>query len=258
MSKTLKDAFTAGKAFIPFITCGDPDLAMTEALIVALAEGGADAIELGIPFSDPTAEGPVIQDATGRALKAGTTTEGVFAMVEAVRKKTDVPLLFMTYANVVFSYGIERFTARCEALGVSGLVLPDVPFEECAEFEGACDAHGIALIRFVAPTSGERIPMICRGSKGFIYVVSSLGVTGVREGVPAELTDTLASIRAATDTPACVGFGIATPEQARVVAQAADGAIVGSAVVKLAHEKGAGAPAALKAYAQAMKAAMNG
>ncbi len=255
MSKSIAEVFARGKAFIPFVTCGDPDLERTEALVRALVVGGADMVELGIPFSDPTAEGPVIAAATARALAAGTTTDRVFAMLERLGD-LDVPLAFMTYANVVFSYGAERFISRAAALGIRALILPDVPYEERGEFESVCDAHGVALIRFIAPTSDERIPMICEGAKGFLYVVSSLGVTGVRDGVPQELASLLARIRAVSNVPAAVGFGISTPEQAKAIGSIADGVIIGSAVVKLAHERGAEAPEALQAYAESIKVAL--
>lgn len=253
---SIASAFADGKAFIPFITCGDPDLETTEELVVALAEAGADLVELGIPFSDPTAEGPVIQAANIRALAAGTTTDQVFALVERVRARTDVPLAFMTYANVVFSYGIDRFAARAREAGAQGLILPDVPFEEKDEFALPCRAHGIELISLVAPTSDDRVAMIAREADGFLYCVSSLGVTGVRSSIA---TDVGAMVRlakeAAPDVPCAVGFGISTPEQARDMAAVADGVIVGSAIVRIVAEHGRNAAPQVAAYAHSMKEA---
>lgn len=249
-------AFAGRKALIPFVTCGDPTLERTEAVVRAMAAAGADLIELGIPFSDPTAEGPTIQAATVRALAGGTTTDRIFDMVERLRADVATPFVFMTYANVVFSYGIERFVARCATLGVDGIILPDVPYEEKDEFEAICLAHDVALIRLVAPTSGDRIPMLAEGAQGFLYVVSSLGVTGVRDGLPADLPETLAAIKAVSHVPCAVGFGIATPEQARAVARVADGVIVGSAVVEKIHEAGEAAPAVVADYIRTLKAAI--
>ncbi len=250
----IADAFAHGKAFIPFITCGDPDLETTEELVIALADAGADLVELGIPFSDPTAEGPVIQEANNRALSAGTTTDAVFQMVERLRVRTDIPLAFMTYANVVFSYGIERFAARAHEVGVQGLILPDVPFEEKDEFADICHQHEIELVSLVAPTSEDRIAMIAREAEGFLYCVSSLGVTGVRSSIA---TDVGAMVRlakqAAPDIPCAIGFGISTPEQAQTMAAVADGVIVGSAIVRIIAEHGHNAVPYVSEYAIQMK-----
>ena len=238
----LASAFRARKAFIPFVTCGDPDLETTGRIVRALAAAGADLIELGIPFSDPTAEGPVIQAANERALAAGTTTEAVFELVADLRRDLpDLPLAFMTYANVVYSRGISRFAERCASAGVGGLILPDVPYEEKAEFDDACRACGIDLVSMVAPTSEQRIAKIASGARGFLYLVSSLGVTGVRSQIT---TDLPSIVRAATRTPCAIGFGISTPDQARAMAAISDGAIVGSALVRLiaAHGRDAVAP----------------
>ena len=173
MNKRITEAFAHGKAFIPFITCGDPSLEVTEQLVYALEEAGADLIELGIPFSDPTAEGPVIQAANVRALSGGVTTDKIFEMVEKIRKRTAIPMVFMTYANVVFSYGTERFVKKAADLGMDGLILPDVPFEEKEEFDSVCRAHGLDLISLIAPTSHERIAQIAREAEGFVYCVGS-------------------------------------------------------------------------------------
>lgn len=232
-------AFANGKAFIPFLTCGDPDLATSEELIVAMAEEGASLIELGIPFSDPTAEGPVIQEANLRALANGVTTDDVFALVERVRTRTNVPLAIMTYANVVYGYGIERFCARMAAYGIGALILPDVPFEEKTEFAEPFRAAGLTLISMVAPTSAGRVQMIAREAEGFLYCVSSLGVTGVRSSLDNKAAELVQQVREAnSNIPCAVGFGISTPEQARTMAAVADGAIVGSAVVRIIAKHG--------------------
>ena len=211
----IKDAFQNGKAFIPFLTCGDPDLETTEALVKAMAAAGADLIELGIPFSDPTAEGPVIQGANLRALNAGTTTDKVFDLVKRLRQSVAIPMVFMTYANVVFSYGSERFLKNAAEAGVQGLILPDVPYEEKADFEPLCEKYGLELVSMIAPTSHDRIKMIASEAKGFLYCVSSLGVTGVRSSITTDIGGMVELVRQVSDTPAAVGFGISTPEQAK-------------------------------------------
>ncbi|MCD8200277.1 MAG: tryptophan synthase subunit alpha [Coriobacteriaceae bacterium] len=250
-------AFDGHKAFIPFITCGDPDLETTEELVCALADAGADLIELGIPFSDPTAEGVVIQAANLRALEAHTTTDAVFAMVERVRDKVDVPLVFMTYANVVYGYGSERFCTRAEQIGMSGLILPDVPFEEKEEFSGVCNEHGLELVSLIAPTSHERTKMIAAEAQGFIYAVSSLGVTGTRENITTDISAMVAAVREASDLPVAVGFGISNPEQAAEMAAQADGAIVGSALVNIVGEHGRDAVGPVREAAAAMAEAVH-
>ena len=226
-------AFEHGKAFIPFITCGDPDLETTGQVVRAAVENGADLIELGIPFSDPTAEGPVIQEANIRALNAGVTTDKIFDFVRDLRKDVQIPMVFMTYANVVFSYGSEKFIRTCSHIGIDGIILPDVPFEEKGDFDPICKKYGVDLISMIAPTSEDRIAMIARQAAGFIYVVSSLGVTGVRNEITTDIRHMTALIRASTNVPCAVGFGISTPEQAEKMAAASDGAIVGSAIIKL-------------------------
>lgn len=237
MSK-IREAFRGKKAFIPFITAGDPDFSTTKALVVALERAGASVVELGIPFSDPTAEGPVIQGANLRALAGGATTDRIFDMVKELRQEVKIPLVFMTYANVVFSYGIERFAERMEEVGMDGLILPDVPFEEKEEFAPACRAHGIDWISLVAPTSEERIGMIAREAEGFLYLVSSLGVTGERREITSDLPHMLSLVREANPSlPCAIGFGISTPEQAGKMAKIADGVIVGSAIVRKIGEK---------------------
>lgn len=239
----IQEAFQKEKAFIPFITCGDPDLETTEQLVYAMEQAGASIIELGIPFSDPTAEGPVIQAANIRALSGGVTTDRIFEMVERIRKKSRIPLVFMTYANVVFSYGTERFTRRAAQAGLDGLILPDVPFEEKEGFDVPCKKAGLDLISLIAPTSHERIRMIARSASGFVYCVSSLGVTGTRETISTDVIEMIRLVKEEKDIPCAVGFGISTPEQAEQMSRFSDGVIVGSAIVKLcAQHKREGVP----------------
>ena len=240
-NESIRAAFHSGngKAFIPFITCGDPSLQATKELVFALQDAGADIIELGIPFSDPTAEGPVIQGANLRALEGGVTTDAILEMVAGIRADVRVPLVFMTYGNIVFHYGIERFCARAEKAGIDGLILPDTPYEEKDEFAPACAAHGIAYISLIAPTSDERVAMIATEAQGFVYCVSSLSVTGTRDAITTDIDTLVARVRAATDVPVAVGFGISNAEQAANMAAKSDGAIVGSALVKLVAEHGA-------------------
>lgn len=252
----IADAFRSGKAFIPFLTCGDPDLETTEALVKAMVAAGADLIELGIPFSDPTAEGPVIQGANLRALKAGTTTDKVFDLVKRLRESVTVPLVFMTYANVVFSYGSDKFLSRAAEAGVQGLILPDVPFEEKGEFEPLCAKYGLELVSMIAPTSHQRIRAIAREAQGFVYCVSSLGVTGVRANITTDIGSMVALVKEAKDIPTAVGFGISTPEQAGDMAQKADGVIVGSAIVKLIAQYGRDSIGPVTEYVKTMKDAI--
>ena len=252
----IQKAFQNGKAFIAFLTCGDPDLGTTAAAVRAAVAGGADLIELGIPFSDPTAEGPVIQASTLRALSQGVTTDQVFDCVRKIRQRTDIPLVFMTYANVVFSYGSERFIANCREVGIDGLILPDVPYEEKEEFLPLCRQYGVDLISLIAPTSQNRIAMIAREAEGFLYIVSSLGVTGARKEITTDLASIVKVVRQNTQIPCAIGFGISTPQQAGEMAALADGAIVGSALVQLLEQYGKDAPAHIGAYVREMKAAM--
>ena len=249
-------AFDHGKAFIAFITCGDPDIETTAACVRAAVRGGADLIELGIPFSDPTAEGPVIQSANERALKGGVTTDKVFELVKELRKDVTVPMVFMTYANVVFSYGIERFCDRCVETGIDGMILPDVPFEEKEEFAPACRARGLDFISLIAPTSENRVAMIAKEAEGFLYIVSSMGVTGVRSEITTDIGGMVKLVRANSSIPCAVGFGISTPEQAKKMAALSDGAIVGSAIVRLIGQYGKDAAARVYEYVKAMKEGM--
>lgn len=257
MSNIVK-AFEKGKAFIPFITCGDPSLEVTEKIVYAMEEAGADLIELGIPFSDPTAEGPVIQEANIRALSGGVTTDKIFDMVVKIRKNTQIPLVFMTYANVVYSYGTERFVKKAAEIGMDGLILPDVPFEEKEEFDVVCRQYGLDLISLIAPTSHDRIRMIAKEANGFVYCVSSLGVTGMRSEITTDIGAMVKLVKEAKDIPCAVGFGISTPEQAAKMAGLSDGAIVGSAIVKLCKEYGEDAPEHIREYVRAMCEAVHG
>lgn len=252
----IASAFANGKAFIPFITCGDPDLETTAACVREMAGNGADLIELGIPFSDPTAEGPVIQGANIRALAGGVTTDKIFDMVRKLRRDVSIPMVFMTYANVVFSYGSERFLAACAEIGMDGLILPDLPFEEKADFQPVCRKYGVDLISLIAPTSAGRIAMIAKEAEGFVYLVSSLGVTGTRSRITTDLASIAKVIRENTAVPCAIGFGISNPEQARQMAAAADGAIVGSAIIKILAQYGREAPPHVGAFVKQMKDAL--
>lgn len=250
-------AFAHGKAFIPFITCGDPSLEVTEALVRAMAAAGADLIELGIPFSDPTAEGPVIQEANVRALSGGVTTDQVFDMVRRLRRQVSVPMVFMTYANVVYSYGAGAFLQTAAEIGMDGLILPDVPLEEREEFAAPCRQYGLDLIPLIAPTSERRIAEIAAAAEGFVYCVSSLGVTGVRAQITTDVGSMVALVkRSRPDIPCAVGFGISTPEQARAMAAVSDGAIVGSAIVRLCAQYGADCVPHVEEYVRCMKEAV--
>jgi len=252
----IRKAFEKGKAFIPFITCGDPDLETTAKVVRAAVANGADLIELGIPFSDPTAEGPVIQGANLRALTGGVTTDKVFDLVRELRKDVTVPMVFMTYANVVYSYDAEKFIRTCEEIGIDGLILPDLPFEEKDEFLPICKKYNVDLISLIAPTSENRISMIAKEAEGFIYVVSSLGVTGTRSEIKTDLKSIVDVIRANTDVPCAIGFGISTPEQAKKMAELSDGAIVGSAIIKYLEKYGKDAPKHIGEYVKSMKDAI--
>lgn len=252
----IKKAFENGKAFIAFVTCGDPDLETTAKVVRAAVENGADLIELGIPFSDPTAEGPVIQGANLRALRGGITTDKIFAFVKELRRDVKVPMVFMTYANVVFSYGAEKFISTCRDIGIDGFILPDLPYEEKEEFLPTCRQYDVDLISLIAPTSENRISMIAREAEGFIYIVSSLGVTGTRSEIRTDLSSIVKVVRENTKVPCAIGFGISTPEQAKKMADISDGAIVGSAIVKLIEKYGTDAPEHVAEYVKSMKDAI--
>lgn len=255
MSKIAK-AFEHDKAFIAFVTCSDPDLETTGAVVRAAVENGADLIELGIPFSDPTAEGPVIQGANLRALRGGVTTDKIFAFVKELRTEVSVPMVFMTYANVIFSYGADRFISTCRNIGMDGLIVPDLPYEEKEEFLPYCEKYGVDLISLIAPTSAQRIAMIAKEAQGFLYVVSSLGVTGTRNEITTDLDAITKIVRENTKIPCAIGFGISTPEQARNIAASADGFIVGSAIVSIVAEHGRDAAGYVGDYVKKMKDAL--
>lgn len=252
----IHEAFKNRKAFIPFITCGDPDVDTTKAAILEMVKNGADLIEIGIPFSDPTAEGVVIQGANIRALKGGITTDKVFDMVADVRKEISIPLVFMTYANVIFSYGSEKFFGKCNEVGIDGIILPDIPFEEKGEFLDVADSHKVELISLIAPTSDDRIAMIAKEAKGFLYIVSSLGVTGTRSEITTDLDSIVKVVKENTSVPCAIGFGISTPQQANEMSQIADGVIVGSAIINLLKKYKTEAPKYIGKYVKEMKEAM--
>ena len=252
----IADAFKNGKAFIPFITAGDPSLDKTCEFILAMERAGADLIEIGIPFSDPIAEGVVIQEADIRALNAGTTTDKIFDMLRELRRKTDMPLVFMTYLNPVFHYGYDKFFSLCEEVNISGIIIPDMPYEEKSECEKQALAHGVEVVSMIAPTSEERIKSIAGDARGFIYVVSSMGVTGIRTEIRTDLASMLSAIKEVTDIPAAIGFGIHSPEQAAKMAGIADGVIVGSAIIKLIEKYGKEAAPHIEEYVKSMKDAI--
>lgn len=254
---SIKSAFKNGKAFIAFITAGDPTLETTEALILAMEQAGADLIEIGIPFSDPVAEGEAIQGADRRALTAGATTDQIFDMIKRVKEKVNIPLVFMTYINPVFTYGVSRFMQKCSNCGISGIIIPDLPFEEKEEVLPACMEHGITLISMIAPTSHERISKIAAQAEGFVYCVSSLGVTGVRSAITTDIGEMVSLVKEVTDTPCAIGFGISTPEQAAAMSKFADGVIVGSAIVKLIAQYGTGSVTPVSDYVKSIKQAIS-
>lgn len=255
MSK-IQNAFKNGKAFISFITVGDPDLESSKKAILEMVKNGTDLIELGIPFSDPMAEGPTIQSANVRALKNEITTDDIFDFVKDIRKEVSIPMVFMTYSNVVFSYGSERFIKICSEIGIDGLILPDCPYEEKEEFSDICKKYDIDLISLIAPTSENRIAMIAKEAKGFVYLVSSLGVTGTRSEIKTDLESIVKVVRENTTIPCAIGFGISTPEQAQKMAAISDGVIVGSAIIKLLEKYGTDAPKFIGEYVKSMKDAI--
>ena len=251
---TIAQAFTK-KAFIPFITAGDQGIGTTEKYIRTMAKAGASLIEIGIPFSDPVAEGPVIQAASERALSTGVTTDDIFEMVQRLRTGDDaltIPLVFMTYLNPIYVYGVESFMKCCEEVGVQGVIVPDCPFEEKGELSHYAKAHGVSVISLIAPTSEQRIKDIATDAEGFVYCVSSLGVTGMRSDIKTDVASIVQQIRQYTDIPVAVGFGISTPDQAKTMANVSDGAIVGSAIVKQIGEWGPDAEEKLYEYVRSM------
>lgn len=253
----IESVFQNKKAFIPFITAGDPSLEVTKQLVLTMAQAGADLIELGIPFSDPVAEGPVIQRADYRALSAGATTDKIFDMVECIRKSSSIPIAFMTYVNPIFTYGTNRFMENCRKVGVDALIVPDIPFEEKEELKPYCDAAGVTLISMIAPTSEDRIRMIAKEGEGFIYCVSSMGVTGVRSVIGNTVKDMIQSVKNVKNIPCAVGFGISTVEQAAAMAEISDGVIVGSAIVKIVEQYGENCISYVEDYVRKMKRAIS-
>lgn len=252
----IQTAFQNGKAFIPFITCGYPNLETTAACVREMVKNGADLIELGIPFSDPTAEGVVIQDANLKALQGGVTTDKVFEFVKNLREEISTPMIFMTYANVIFGYGAEKFLSTCAEIGIDGIILPDVPFEEKMEFLPLCRKYNVKLISMIAPTSENRIAKIASAAEGFLYIVSSLGVTGTRTEITTDLAPMIKIVRENTKIPCAIGFGISTPEQAKKMSTLADGVIVGSAIIKIISKYGKDAAPHIGEFVQKMKEAM--
>ena len=253
----IKAAFENGKAFIPFVTAGDPDLETTEKLLIEMSKNGADIIEIGIPFSDPIAEGVVIQEADLRALTSGTTTDKIFEMVKRVRSEIKCALAVMTYMNPIFVYGTDKFMQRCSECGISAVIVPDTPFEEKQELAPYCDKYGVELVSLIAPTSHDRIKMIAKESQGFVYCVSSMGVTGVRSEITTDIGEMISLVKSVSDTPCAVGFGISTPEQAKKMAQSADGVIVGSAIVKIVAKYGKDCIKPVCDYVKSMKEAIS-
>ena len=253
ISKIFKD----NKAFIAFLTAGDPSLDKTEEFILAIEKAGADLVEIGIPFSDPIAEGPVVQEANERALSVGTTTDKIFMMVKRVRQKTAIPLVFLTYINPIFVYGIDRFFKACQESGINGIIIPDLPFEEKGEVLDVAKTYGVDVITLIAPTSKDRIQTLAKEAAGFIYLVSSMGVTGVRSEIKTDLKTMIDDIRQVSETPIAVGFGISDPDQAKAIAKISDGVIVGSAIVKIIAEHGDNASDSLYNYVKSMKEAIS-
>ena len=252
----ISDAFKNGKAFIGFVTAGDPDLETSREIMIKMAQAGCDLIEIGIPFSDPIAEGPVIQEANLRSLSGGTTTDKVFSLAREVSAEVDIPLVFMTYLNVLFKYGYDKFLDNAKKSGISGVIVPDLPFEEKAELQSVAQKYDIDVISLIAPTSEQRIQMIAKEAQGFVYEVSSLGVTGVRSEIKTDLESITKAVKSATDIPVAIGFGISTPEQAKKYSAVADGVIVGSAIVKIIAQHGKNAPEEVYKYVKSMKDAI--
>ncbi|MCI5515649.1 MAG: tryptophan synthase subunit alpha [Oscillospiraceae bacterium] len=252
----ISDAFNDGKAFIGFVTAGDPDLNTSKEILLSMSKGGCDLIEVGIPFSDPIAEGPVIQDANIRALKNNVTTDDVFALTKSVSQEVDTPMVFMTYLNVLFKYGYDKFLQKAKDSGICGVIIPDLPYEEKDELQSVAKKYGIEVVSLVAPTSEDRIKMIAADAEGFIYTVSSMGVTGVRSEIKTDLESITKAIKEVTDVPVAIGFGINTPEQAKKYSHIADGVIVGSAIVKLVAEHKTDAPKYVYEYVKSMKDAI--
>ena len=252
----IESAFTNKKAFIPFITAGYPDINKTEDFIYKMVSAGADLIEIGIPFSDPVAEGPVIQESSQKALAAGTNLDNIFELVKKVRKTVSIPLVFMTYVNPVFRYGYDNFFKQCSVIGIDGIIIPDLPFEEKNEISEYAKKYDVKIISLIAPTSQQRIEDIAKEAEGFLYVVSSMGVTGVRTEIKTDLKSILTSVKNVTNVPAAIGFGIHSPEQAKQMSKISDGVIVGSAIIKIIKQYGTDADNYIYDYVKSMKTAI--
>lgn len=250
------NAFRNGKAFIAYIMAGDPSLDKTAEFIIEMEKAGADLVEIGLPFSDPIAEGETIQRANLRAFQNPINCDMVFEMAASLQGKISIPLAFMTYLNPVLNYGYDRFFSRCASCGIAGIIIPDMPFEEEGEIKPDAARHGIEVITLVAPTSEGRVEQIARNAEGFIYLVSSMGVTGVRSEITTDIPSMVAALKKHTDIPVAVGFGIHTPEQARELSRHADGIIVGSALVNIIEKHGENAAPFLYEYVSRMKAAL--
>ena len=253
----IQNAFKDKKAFIGFLTAGDPTYEASYNNIMAMIKAGADLIEIGIPFSDPIAEGPLIQEADVRALNSGMTTDKAFELAARIRSQTDIPLVFMTYLNPVFKYGFDRFFGKCAEIGVDGLICPDMPFEEKTEADEIAKKHGISIISMIAPTSEARIKAIAESAEGFLYIVSSLGVTGVRSEIKTDLASIMDSVKKYAHVPAAIGFGISTPEQAEKMSRLADGVIVGSGIVRLVEKYGENASDEIYKYVKSLTEAVH-
>jgi len=237
------------KAHIGFLTGGDPSIDKTPELIKALVEGGSDIVEIGVPFSDPLADGPVIQAAANRALSGGVTVDKIFDMVKEVRKEVEVPLVFLMYVNTLLVYGKEKFMANCKDAGIDGLIIPDVPYEEQGEILPLMKDYGIELIPLVAPTSKDRVAKITESSNGFVYCVSSMGVTGRNSEFHSTINAYIEDVRSQTDLPLAIGFGISTNDDVKRFESIADGVIVGSAIVN-EIQRTEGDPVQLKAFVE--------
>lgn len=252
----IAEAFQNQKAFITYLMAGDPNLDQSAENILAAQEAGADLIEIGIPFTDPIAEGPVVENASVRALSAGVRLNNVFDMVATLKDKVHVPLVFMTYLNPVFVYGYDNFFAKCQEIGIVGIIIPDLPFEEQDEVKVVAKKYGVAVITLVAPTSEDRVAEIARQAEGFIYLVSSMGVTGVRSNITTDISAIVEAIRAVSDIPVAVGFGINQPSQVKDIAAVSDGVIVGSGIVRLVEEHGTEAKPYIYDYVHEMQGAL--
>jgi tryptophan synthase alpha chain len=252
----LSEIFKGRKALITYLTAGDPNLKNTKDFILAMARGGADLVEIGLPFSDPVAEGPVIEAAMARAINNVKSLDDVFAMAAEVKKESNVGLSIMSYANPIFSYGYVRFFKKCKDIGIKAFIAPDIPFEEQDEVKEYAQKNDVAVISFIAPTSRERIEAISKNAHGFIYLISSLGLTGVRSKITTDIASLVSSIKQYTDVPVAVGFGISTPEQAREISQSADGIIIGSAIVKIIAQYGPDAAEHIENYVKSIRAVL--